>query len=165
MRSRPRISLIAAMSKNRVIGVDNKLPWHIPSDLKRFRQITSGSPVIMGRKTYESIGRLLPNRQNIIITRQSRIEIPEATVVNSLEAAFEAAQPGPNHEVFVIGGAEVYRLALGQADRLYITLIDQEVQGDAYFPEWSDAEFSTRSREDHADESTRYSFLVLDRRS
>jgi dihydrofolate reductase len=132
-----RLSLIAAVARDGVIGKGNTLPWHIPEDLKRFKQITTGSPVILGRKTYESIGRLLPGRKNIIVSRSKERLVPGARVVDSLEAAIEEAKVGTPAEIFVLGGGEIYRLALPLADRLYITEIDLEVEGgDAWFPEW-----------------------------
>jgi dihydrofolate reductase len=135
----PRLNLIAAVSKNGVIGRDQALPWHLPEDLKRFKETTYGAPVIMGRKTFESIGRLLPGRKNIIITRRPDWIVPNAIVVQNLEAALAKAggdDGSAAHDVFVIGGGEIYRMALPKADRLYITEIDLTVEGDAYFPEW-----------------------------
>lgn len=160
---RPKLALIAAMAKNRVIGRDNGLPWQLPEDLKRFRQITSGCPILMGRKTFESIGRVLPQRQNIVITRQQDLEIPGAQVVSSLEEAIQTADAAAR-EVFVIGGGEIYRQALGLADRLYVTWIDHKVDGDAYFPEWKDTEFVEVAREERS-EPFRHYFLTLDRRA
>jgi dihydrofolate reductase len=136
---RPRLSLIAAVSKNGIIGRDQALPWNLPEDLKRFKEITYGAPVIMGRKTYQAIGRLLPGRKNIIITRQRDWIVPQAQVVPDLETAIRvAAGEGGNQtdEIFVLGGGEIYRLALPLADRLYITEIDLVIEGDTSFPEW-----------------------------
>jgi dihydrofolate reductase len=137
--SPPRLSLIAAVSKNGVIGRDQTLPWHLPEDLKRFKETTYGAPVIMGRKTFQSIGRLLPGRKNIIITRQRDWIVPHAIVVPDLESALAKAggdDGAAAHDVFVIGGGEIYRMALPRADRLYITEIDLKVDGDVYFPQW-----------------------------
>jgi dihydrofolate reductase len=126
--------LIAAVSKNGVIGHDQKLPWNLPEDLKRFKEITYGAPVIMGRKTFESIGRLLPGRKNVIITRSKDRLIPDAWLAGSLEQAIELA--GDASEIFILGGGEIYRLALPIADRLYITEVDVRIEGDTTFPEW-----------------------------
>jgi dihydrofolate reductase len=156
-----RVSLIAAMSETRAIGVENRLPWNLPEDLKRFRELTSGHAVIMGRKTHESIGRLLPNRRNIIISRQPGYRVEGAMVVSSLEGALAACDSGES-EAFVIGGAEIYRLALPRADRLYLTLIHERIPGDAFFPEFDPGAFRETSREER-EASTRYSFVVLDR--
>jgi len=161
-KNKIRISAIVAMSLNRVIGKNNQLPWKISEDLKRFKTITTGHPIVMGRKTFESIGRVLPHRENIIISRQMGYRVEGAQVVQSLEGALELCK-GKTDEVFIIGGAEIYRLALSQTDRLYLTLIHQEIEGDAFFPEFARSEFTEVSREDHQDPIP-YSFLVLDRR-
>lgn len=134
--NKPKISLIAAVSKNGVIGRDNKLPWHIPEDLKYFKETTLGAPVIMGRKTFESIGRLLPGRKNILVSRKKDWMVPGATVVNSIEDALSAASETGVTEVFVIGGSEIYSLALPFADRLYLTVVQIETEGEALFPQW-----------------------------
>jgi len=141
------LSLIVAMAQNHVIGINNNLPWHLPNDLKYFKKVTMGKPIIMGRKTYESIGRPLPGRRNIVITRQSDYtgvgESDAIDVVSSLEQAVELGENialvEGHEEVMVIGGAEIYRQALVKADRLYITHVLADVEGDAYFPQvdWS----------------------------
>jgi dihydrofolate reductase len=133
------------MDKNRLIGGENKLLWNIPGELKRFREITSGHPIIMGRKTHESIGRVLPNRTNIIITRDQDYKVEGAVVVNSLEQAIKAAQTviaseakqSESPEIFVIGGGQIYAQALHLADRLYLTIVEGEYEGDTYFPDYS----------------------------
>lgn len=128
------ISLIVAMDKNRVIGVENKLPWHLPADLKRFKDLTLGHHIVMGRKTFESIGKPLPGRTNVVITRQSDYRPQGCTVVHSLEAAMMTSQG--DSEVFIIGGGELFKQALSFADKVYVTLIDTAVpRGDAYFPD------------------------------
>lgn len=132
MINKPIIALIAARSTNQVIGCRGKLPWNIASDLKYFKNVTTGYPVIMGRKTYQSIGRLLPNRHNIIITRQKDYTVDHATVVNSFEQAVAAAATAT--KLFVIGGAQIYKIALPYADQIWITEVEQYYQGDAYFP-------------------------------
>lgn len=155
------ISLIVAMSKNRVIGVDNKLPWHLPEDLKRFRRITSGHPVVMGRKTFESIGRLLPNRENIIVTRNADYRVLGATVVHSLEEAFLKFK-NTTEEVFVLGGGEIFKQALPLANKIYLTLIEKEIKGDAYFPEVDFSNYNKISEEKYL-EPLPYSFIDYSR--
>lgn len=136
--SQPLIALIAAMGLNRVIGRDNQLPWHLPEDLKYFRSMTWGKPIVMGRKTFESLGRPLPGRANIVISNQGGLRIPGASVQPSIEAALDqaatqAALDGVD-EIMVIGGETLYRQLLDRADRLYLTLVDAEPEGDAWFP-------------------------------
>lgn len=127
------VNLIVAMDQNRVIGAAGKLPWHLPADLKRFKALTLGHPIVMGRKTFESIGRPLPGRTNVVVTRQQSYQAVGCTVVHSLEAAFEAVRG--HGEVFLIGGGELFEQAMGIADRIYATEIDTAVVGgDAYFP-------------------------------
>jgi dihydrofolate reductase len=152
-----KVSLIAALSENGVIGVENRLPWNLPEDLKRFRELTTGHPIIMGRKTFESIGRVLSNRRNIIITRNTGYRVVGAEVAHSLEAAL--ALTAQASEVFVIGGAEIYRQALPLGHRLYLTRVHQQIEGDAFFPQWEEKEFRETQREDHPG----FSFLVYDR--
>ena len=131
------VSLIVAMARNGVIGKDNRLPWHLPGDLKRFKRLTMGHHIIMGRKTYESIGKLLPGRTSVIVTRRQDYLVPGAITAHSLEDAIERC--ANDDEIFVIGGAEIYRAALPLADRLLITQIDRESAGDTSFPpvDWS----------------------------
>lgn len=159
------VSLIAAVSQNGVIGRDGLLPWNLPEDLKRFKETTLGKPIIMGRKTFQSIGRLLPGRRNIIITRQSELSIPGATIVHSLEAALAAAEAdvGTDGEVFVIGGAEIYGMALPLAQRLYLTEVDVRISGDAFFPGWDRAQFRERSCEERPFSKPTYRFQVFER--
>ena len=164
---RPRVSLIAALARNRVIGRNNAMPWHLPADLKRFKALTLGHPVIMGRKTWDSIlatlGKPLPGRTSIVLTRKPGAALPGATVVDSMAAAIAAA--GTVNEVCVIGGAEIYALALPLADRLHLTQIDADVEGDTFFPAFSDGAFVETSREAgpaHAD--WQYEFAIYDRR-
>jgi dihydrofolate reductase len=152
------VSLFAAMGKNRELGFGNNLPWHLPDDLKRFKEFTRGHAVIMGRKTHESIGRALPDRKNIIITRNADYQAPGCIVVNSLPAAFAAAENDP--EIFVIGGGEIYKLALPYADKLYLTSVDTEREADTFFPEFDEKEWSIIKEESHpADEKHLYSFV------
>lgn len=127
------LSVIVALAKNRVIGLNNTLPWHLPEDLKRFKQLTMGHHIIMGRKTYESLGHLLPGRQTVIVTRNPDYKVDGAIVVHSLEQAMSVSSA--DSEAFLIGGAELYQQSLPLAKRLYLTMIDAEFEGDAYFPE------------------------------
>ena len=159
-----KISIIVAMAANGVIGQDNELPWHLPADLKHFKQTTMGKPILMGRKTWESIGRPLPGRTSIVITSDRTYTAPGCIVVNSIEAAIAAA--GEQEEVMVIGGAELYRQVLPYTDTIYLTRIHQRFEGDTRFPEISDAEWQQLERVDHeADEKNPYdySFIRLER--
>ena len=159
-----RIALVAAMAENRVIGRNNQLPWRIPADLKHFKRLTMGKPIIMGRKTYESIGRPLPGRDNIVITGDSGYRAEGCQVVHSIGQAVQAA--GAAEEVMIVGGAELYRQTIADADRLYLTLVKAEVEGDAWFPEIDRRQWREVEREAHrADASNQYdyAFLVLDR--
>lgn len=129
------ISLIAAASENNVIGNKGKLPWHLPDDMRHFKELTMGKPVIMGRKTFESIGTALPGRQNIVITRNVSFSAPECTVSESFTEAIGVATYVGAEQAFVIGGGEIYREALPHADRIYLTRVHATVDGDAFFPE------------------------------
>ncbi len=164
-----KIVLIAAFAQNRVVGINNALPWHLPEDLKYFKRTTTGKAIIMGRKTYDSIGRPLPNRTNIVISRKSELKIEGVKVVDSLQAAIDLAKEvnfiNGVEEVMVIGGASIYEEALPKADRLYITHVHAEVAGDAYFPEVDLSQWQEVSRDDYvASESNPYdySFVVYD---
>ena len=159
-----RISLIVAMAANRVIGRDNALPWRLPDDLRRFKRLTLGHTLVMGRKTWESIGRPLPGRAILVVTRQERYDTPAGvSVARSVEEALEIAQ---GDEVFIAGGEEIFRQTIGRADRLYLTRIDKDFPGDTFFPEFDPERFRLVEREDH--EATEevpfgYSFLTYDR--
>jgi len=132
------ISIIVAMANNRVIGKDNDMPWgRLPVDLKHFKEITNGNPVIMGRKTYESIGKPLPNRTNIIISRNKDLKINGVSVVSSLDEAIEVANFENPKEIFIIGGGNIYNQSINIIDKLYLTLIDLEIDGDTFFPDYS----------------------------
>lgn len=160
------INIIVAIGEgNRVIGDKGKLPWNIPEDLKRFKMLTTGHPVIMGRNTFLSIGRVLPNRTNIVLSDMSWSDAPDGVVVaRSLEDALEKAKSAPgSEEVFVIGGGMVYKEALSVADRLYLTLIHGSFNGDAFFPEYEKIFSKVMSREARGSEGFRYEFLVLER--
>ncbi len=155
------LSLIAAVDQKGCIGKKGGLPWHLPSDLKHFRSITSGKTVIMGRKTYESIGRALPNRRNIIITRQQSFLAPLCEVVSSLEEALTLCSN--DDEVFVIGGGEIYAQAITHANRLYITFVQTTVvDGDAFFPVIDETSWKETSREEHQkDDENTYAFTYV----
>jgi len=156
------LSLIVAIAKNRVIGVNNTLPWHLPEDLKRFRALTTGHHIIMGRKTYDSLGRLLPGRTTVIVTRNPDYKVEGAIVVNSLEAAIAAC--GDDNEAFLIGGAELYKDGLKLANKLYITEINAEYEGDAFFPEFDMLEWKARERETHhAENGLSFSYITYQR--
>lgn len=160
----PRICLIAAMAANRVIGRNNALPWHLSADLKRFKALTMGHPVVMGRKTYESIGKPLPGRRNLVITRSRDYAAPCCEVVHSLDAALAACHGA--HELFIIGGAELYRESLARAHRLEFTEIHAEFEGDAIFPAFSMSEWRETGREIHSNEADvpfRYDFVRYER--
>lgn len=154
------ISLIVAMAENRTIGKDNKLPWKLPADLQRFKKLTTGHAVIMGRKTFESIGRPLPQRQNIVISRNPNFKAAGIEVASSLSKALEAAK---GDEVFVIGGQQIYAEALALADRIYLTLIHEEIDGDAFFPEFDPGLFEEAETEKFEDPLP-HSFHILNRR-
>ena len=165
-----RISLIVALTENRVIGLDGDMPWHLSEDLKYFKRVTMGAPIIMGRKTFESVGRALPGRTNIIITRNIDYFAEGIEVAHDLESAIKKASSVAGsqgkEEVFVIGGAQIYALALAQAERLYVTEIHQTCPGDAYFPEIQASDWREIKRDARGPETLdcpAYSFVVLDR--
>lgn len=160
---KPRISIIVAMAKNRVIGADNKLPWHLSADLKRFKALTMGHHIIMGRKTFESIGKPLPGRTTLIISRDTGYEAPGAKVVHSLPAALSAS--AADSEVFIIGGEQIFREALPLADRIYLTEIDKDFSGDTWFPAFSQTCWRTAHDDLHVDEKSglRYRHQILER--
>jgi len=160
----PIISAIVAMGENRVIGAKNQLPWHLPADLAHFKTITTGHPILMGRKTYESIGKPLPNRTNIILTRDPNYQVDGCLVVSSVDEAI--AQTPADTEIFIIGGAEIYQQFLSHIQRLYLTIVHQEFDGDVFFPKMNMDEWKEISREAHtADERNvyAYSFLILEK--
>lgn len=159
------ISMIAAMAHNRVIGLNNSMPWHMPADLQHFKRLTTGKTVLMGRKTYDSIGRALPNRRNLVVSRQPAPAGSEAEWFTSLEAALAATTP--DEEVMVMGGAEIYRQCLPKAERLYLTEIDAELRGDTWFPDYqSEADWQFISVEQHQADTKNpfaYQFITLQR--
>lgn len=151
------LSLILAIGKNNEIGFGNKLPWHLPDDLKRFKETTREHSVIMGRKTYESIGRLLPERKNIIITRDKSYRAEGAVIVSSIEEAIKECEN--EDEAFVIGGGEICKLALPYASQMYLTHVDTELPADSFFPEFDQKEWRVTSEEFHSkDEKHLYDF-------
>jgi dihydrofolate reductase len=164
------LSLIVAMSENQVIGINNSLPWHLPNDLQYFKRVTMGKPIIMGRKTFESIGRPLPGRRNIVVSRQDDWQFTGVDCVKTLE---EAISLGNNiafveghDEVMVIGGAQIYQSILPMVDRLYITHVHDVVEGDAYFPDVTWSSFNEVTREDVKAQEPNpydYSFVVYDK--
>ena len=168
---RPRIALIWAMARNRVIGRHNALPWRLPVDMKHFRELTTGHPVLMGRKTFESLGRPLPNRTNIVITSDRHYAPQDGLVAHSLDEALALAVPHvpPNNpEIFVIGGEYLYTQMLPRADRLYMTLVETDAEGDAWFPEFDLGLWREIRRDPHpADAKNPYpcTFLTLERKT
>lgn len=173
--SLPNLSILVAMAKNRVIGKNNGLPWHLPADLKHFKSLTMGHAIIMGRKTYESIGRPLPGRTNIIVTRQTDFNVTGVIVVHSLDEALHCStlSDTTSHycERFIIGGSDLYRQTIALSQRMYITEIQQAFDGDSYFPEYNQDEWCEKTRERHfADTNTtnatplEYHFVILERK-
>ena len=166
-----RLSLMVAKASNRVIGRNNKLPWYLPNALKYFKQVTFGKPVIMGRKTWDSLGKPLPGRTNIVITRQTDFQAEGAKVVATLDEAVTLAENVAfiegQDEAVVMGGAEIYALALPKTDRLYLTEVHAEVDGDTWFPEYDTSEWKEIGREDFPAEGPNpydYSFVVYERK-
>jgi dihydrofolate reductase len=143
----PQLALIAALARNRVIGRDNRLPWHLPADLRFFKQTTMGKPLLMGRRTWESIGRPLPGRRMIVLSRDPDYQAPGGAVARSLDEAVERAGAVP--EIMVIGGATLYRQTLPRAERLYLTRVDMDVPGDVWFPDWNERDWRLVWEEAH----------------
>jgi dihydrofolate reductase len=162
-----KVSAIAAMSINRVIGLNNKLPWHIPEDLKFFKQITFGHSIIMGRKTFESFGKALPGRENIILTRQQNYQPEGCFVFHELKEALSfCREKFPREEIFIGGGAEIYRQALPLVERIYLTVIDLRIDGDTFFPELpSDFQMlSSRQSSQEKPQSLKFEFQTWERK-
>ncbi|MFK8019627.1 MAG: dihydrofolate reductase [Pseudomonadales bacterium] len=169
MAASPLMSLIVAMTRNRCIGNDNSLMWHLRADLQNFKRVTSGKPVIMGRKTYDSIGRPLPARFNIVVSRQTGLQIAGCEVASSIAQAKALAirwcKQHDEDEYFVLGGAEIYNQCMADIDRLYVTLVDAEMSGDAWFPEFDESEWQETSRIEHQkDKDNDWDFSVLEYR-
>ena len=153
-----KVSIIVAMSKNRVIGVKNSLPWHISEDLKRFKRLTTGYPIIMGRKTFESIGKPLPERRNIVISRNQNLKLQDVEVVKSIEDALKICSS--ENLIYIIGGEQIYNLAMPYANNIHLTEVNKEVEGDAFFPEFDKNEWKEIARENSKDFiDTSYSFV------
>lgn len=161
-----KIAMIAAMANNRVIGKNNQMPWHLPADLKYFKAVTLGKPVLMGRKTFDSIGRALPGRRNLVISRTLPSDTKGVEWFNSVELAMAAVETSP--ELMIIGGADIYRQCLPLATTLYLTEIDLDISGDAYFPDYqAAADWQLQADQRHqSDELNPYSyrFITLERR-
>jgi dihydrofolate reductase len=155
------VKIIVAMSKNRVIGNDNKLIWKLPSDLKRFKELTTNNSIVMGRKTYESIGKPLPNRRNIIITRQPDYQVDDCEIVSSLEEALLIT----GGDCFIIGGGEIYKQSLHLTDQIYMTIVDDEFEGDTTFPELPNSWYVSKEEKFLADEKNKhnYSFIFYEK--
>lgn len=156
-----KLSIIAAMANHNVIGKNNTLPWHLPADLKHFKTITMGKPILMGRKTYDSIGKPLPGRQNIILTRNTNLSFPGCLVISDIKALPTELT---TQEIMIIGGAEIFQQFLPQAQHLYLTFIHADINGDTYFPEWNADEWIEIAREDHLSDDNNpfsYSFIEL----
>jgi dihydrofolate reductase len=155
------IKIIVAISKNRVIGNDNKLIWKLPADLKRFKELTTDNPIVMGRKTYGSIGRPLPNRRNIIITRQPDYQVDDCEIVSSLEEALLIT----GSDCFIIGGGEIYKQSLHLTDQIYMTVVDEEFEGDTTFPELTNSWYVSKEEKFLADEKNphNYSFIFYEK--
>ena len=162
-----RVSIIAALSTNNVIGLNNDLPWHLSTDLKRLKALTMGHHMIMGRKTYDSVGRPLPGRVNVVITRRDDYHPEGVVVVSSLEEALRLAEGAGDPEPFVAGGAEIFELSMHRVDRMYLTRVHAELEGDTFFPEFDDVSEWRLTDSEHfeADEKNDYpfSFLTYDR--
>lgn len=158
-----KITIIAAISENRVIGKAGALPWHLPEDLRRFRRLTEGHAVVMGRKTFESIGRPLPKRRNIILSREPDFQVEGAEVFGALDEAIDELACGGEQEVFIIGGGEIYRQALPLADRIELTMLPQAVEGDTFFPPIPGELFVQTDRRS-VEGAIPYSFITYQRR-
>lgn len=159
--SKPIVAIIVAMANNRVIGKDNKMPWHLPADLQHFKKVTLGKPIIMGRKTYESIGRPLPGRLNIVISRNAEYSLEGCKTVTSVEDAYKLVKD--EEEVFIIGGGHLYNDLIGEADKLYLTFIDLDVDGDTFFPDYEKLNLKEGKREKHhKDEKNPYDYEFVD---
>lgn len=160
------IAAVVAMAENRVIGNKNQLPWRLPADLKHFKTITMGHPIIMGRKTYASIGKALPGRTNIVITRDAQFAAPGCKVATSIDEAIQYAEQEKTQIIYIIGGAEIYNQSFAKLARIYLTIVHHEFAGDVYFPELKPDEWQVVEREDFAADELNpypYSFLTLDR--
>lgn len=162
--AKPRLSLIVAMAKNRVIGANGGIPWHLPNELQLFKSVTMGHHIIMGRRTYESIKRLLPGRTTVIVTRRKNYAVPGAKIAHTLDEA--VALCAGDNEIFVIGGGELYRAALPAADRIYLTVVDAEPAGDTRMPEFDVAQWRVHGTQRYSKDARHahdYRFEIHDR--
>lgn len=160
------LSIIVAASENNVIGINNHLPWHLPVDMKYFKDMTMGKPIVMGRKSFEELGRVLPGRPNIMITRKPEYKVEGLHIVSSLEAGIEKAKTFGTEEIFITGGGEIFKIALPIVDRLYLTRVHAEVTGDTYFPQFDPRGWKLVKNERHEkDEKHQYAltFQVWER--
>jgi dihydrofolate reductase len=154
------VNIIVAIGENRAIGKNNQLLWHMPADLKFFKQTTSGNTVIMGRKTFDSVGRPLPNRRNIVITRNTDLKIEGVEVVNSLDEALKITKTEEN-DVFIVGGAEIYKQAIAKTNKIFLTTVHHNFEADTFFPEINQTEWETISEENfNADEKNKYNYTI-----
>lgn len=153
------LSAITAVSQNNVIGLNNDLPWHLPADMKFFKKTTMEHAVVMGRKTYESFGKALPGRTNIVISRRQDYTLPDAMVVHSLEEALDKAKTTEQYEIFILGGAQIFRQSISFIDRIYLTRIYHDFEGDAFFPNISPEKWKmTRDEQHQPDEKNKYKY-------
>jgi dihydrofolate reductase len=160
MHQGKKVTIIAAMARNLAIGLDGDMPWHLPGELRHFKQTTIGKPIVMGRKTWESIGQRLPGRQNIVVTRNRSLQAPGCDVVGSLDEAIRIAR---GEEVMLIGGGQLYRQALAFSDRMILTLVDCEPEADTWFPEWQrDDWLQVGERSESTDERNPYAYRVIE---
>lgn len=160
MNQGKKITLIAAMARNRAIGIEGEMPWHLPGELGHFKKATMGKPIVMGRKTWESIGRALPGRQNIVVTRNSSYHAPGCDLACSLQ---EAVRIADGEEIMIIGGGQLYLQALDSADRMILTEVDCMPEGDTWFPEWDADQWEQAGvRHEQADENNPYAYRVVE---
>ena len=161
-----QLAMVAALGRDFAIGKDNTLPWHLPADLKRFKALTMGHPMVIGRRTYDSVGRALPGRTTLVVTRQPGWTAPGVIVAHTVDEALDEAVKLDPEEVFVGGGQEIFRLALDRADRIYLTVIDRDFPGDTFFPEFDESAWRIVEREDHPPTAARpyaFSFLTYEK--
>ncbi len=158
-----KISIIVAVSENNVIGKRNKMPWYIPLDLKHFKEITMGHHILMGRKTYESIGKALPGRTSLIVTRNKNSEAKDCFIFENIQNAIDFAKSKKEEELFVIGGSEIYNQVLSKTQKIYMTKIHDNIDGDVYFPELNSGEWKEENIEEHKEITPPISFITLSR--
>ena len=159
-----KISIIVAASENNVIGNNGKIPWHISEDLKRFKEITTGHHILMGRKTYESIGKPLPNRANLVLTKDEKLKIPGAVIFQDFGEALRFARKRKEEELMIIGGEKIYKFALPLAEKIYLTRVLREYEGDAKLPEIENGKWKLVFNESHLDSNPPFEFRTLERK-